>query len=66
MSAPVAIEIFGGKFDPERLRLPMNLIPALRRMPASDARDWTAIRGWASGLVTMLQLNDQQSMINSQ
>ena len=48
--APVAIEIFGGKFDPEQLRFPMNLIPALKRMPASDVRDWTAIRAWASGL----------------
>ena len=28
----------------------MNLIPALRRMPPSDVRDWTAIRTWASGL----------------
>lgn len=53
--SPVAIEIFGGKFDPEHLRFPMNLIPALKRMPASDVRDWTAIRAWASGLVPLLQ-----------
>jgi len=48
--APVAIEIFGGKFDPTKLSFPMNLIPALKQMPASDIRDWAAIRGWASDL----------------
>jgi menaquinone-dependent protoporphyrinogen oxidase len=53
--SPAAIVIFGGKFDPEHLRFPMNLIPALKRMPASDARDWTAIRAWASDLVPLLQ-----------
>jgi menaquinone-dependent protoporphyrinogen oxidase len=47
---PIAIEIFGGKFDPTALRFPYNLIPALKQMPASDIRDWTAIRAWASGL----------------
>lgn len=57
---PMAIEIFGGKFDPEKLRFPDNLIaklPAspLRNMPASDARDWTAIRDWASNLATQFQ-----------
>jgi menaquinone-dependent protoporphyrinogen oxidase len=55
--APVAIEIFGGKFDPAKLRFPMNLIPALKQMPASDVRDWTAIRAWASGLAAQLALS---------
>lgn len=49
---PVAIEVFGGKFDPATLRFPYNLIPALKHMPANNIRDWTAIRAWASGLVT--------------
>ncbi len=57
---PIAIEIFGGKFDPAKLRFPDNLLallPAspLRKMPASDVRDWTAIRAWASNLATKLQ-----------
>ena len=39
------------------LRFPMNLIPALKQMPASDIRDWTAIRAWASDLVTQLEGN---------
>ncbi len=33
--------IFGGVVDPERLRFPFS------RMPASDTRDWDAIRAWA-------------------
>ena len=52
--APVAIEIFGGKFNPTQLRFPLNLIPALRKMPPSDIRDWAAIRTWASGLADQL------------
>ena len=52
--APVAIEIFGGKFDPAKLRFPMNLIPALKQMPPSDVRDWAAIHAWAIGLTAIL------------
>ena len=52
---PAAIEIFGGKFDPEKLTFPHNLVPALKKMPASDIRDWTAIRAWASTLAAQFQ-----------
>ena len=52
---PAAIEVFGGKFDPAHLRFPYNLMPALKQMPASDIRDWTAIRAWASNLAARLQ-----------
>jgi len=41
---PVAVTIFGGVVQPSALRFPLS------RLPASDARDWEAIRGWASGL----------------
>ena len=51
---PVAVELFGGKFDPARLTFPYNLIPALKRMPVSDIRDWDVIRNWGGGLVDML------------
>ncbi len=47
---PVSVEIVGGKFDPTKLRFPYNLIPALKKMPASDLRDWVAIRAWAKSL----------------
>ena len=57
---PAATELFGGKYDPAKLRFPDTLLaklPAspLHKMPASDIRDWTAIRTWASNLVTQLQ-----------
>lgn len=48
--APSARAVFGGKFDPATLRFPMNLIPALKKMPASDIRNWEEIRTWALGL----------------
>jgi menaquinone-dependent protoporphyrinogen oxidase len=51
---PVAVELFGGKFDPARLTFPYNLIPALKQMPVSDIRDWDAIRAWANGLTEIL------------
>ena len=38
---PVAVAIFGGVVDPDKLRFPFS------HMPASDARDWDAIRAWA-------------------
>ncbi len=48
---PVTVEVIGGRFDPQNLRFPWNLIPALKNMPATDFRDWNAIRAWASSLV---------------
>lgn len=52
---PQSIAIFGGKFDPQKLTFPHNLVPALKTMPASDVRDWTAIRAWASDLAVQFQ-----------
>jgi menaquinone-dependent protoporphyrinogen oxidase len=57
---PVSLELFGGKYDPARLRLFDKLLaglPAspLRHMPASDLRDWTAIRAWANNLAIRLE-----------
>lgn len=52
---PVAHEVFGGKFDPAKLRFPYNLVPYLKRLPASDIRDWTAIRAWTSSIVEKLE-----------
>jgi menaquinone-dependent protoporphyrinogen oxidase len=54
---PVTLGVFGGKFDPAKLRFPLSFLPALKQMPASDIRDWTAIRAWASNLPAALQLN---------
>jgi menaquinone-dependent protoporphyrinogen oxidase len=48
---PVALEMFVGKYDPTK--------PGLgfleRLMPASDRRDWDAVRAWAIALPTELQ-----------
>ncbi len=52
---PAAIEIFGGKFEPAKLTFPYNLVSALKNMPASDLRDWTAIRAWANTLAAQFQ-----------
>jgi menaquinone-dependent protoporphyrinogen oxidase len=38
---PLTIAVFGGVIDPRTLRFPFT------RLPASDARDWDAIRDWA-------------------
>ncbi len=53
--SPVSVELVGGRFDPTSLRFPYRWLPALRAMPASDLRDWEAIRAWASGLVARLR-----------
>jgi menaquinone-dependent protoporphyrinogen oxidase len=56
---PVDVALFAGKFDPKTLRFPDNLLtvlPAspLHQRPASDKRDWTAIRAWAANLAAKL------------
>ncbi len=58
--APVAQEMFGGKYDPNKLNFSDKLIASLpasplHNVPASDVRDWTAIRAWADSLVAKLQ-----------
>lgn len=57
---PVAAEVFCGKYDPARLRFGDRLLaglPAspLHGLPASDGRDWTAIRSWAKELAGRLR-----------
>jgi menaquinone-dependent protoporphyrinogen oxidase len=51
--APVALEVFGGKYDLAQLRFPISLFAG--KEPASDLRDWTAIRTWASNLAAKLE-----------
>lgn len=61
---PQAIAIFGGKFDPQKLTFPYNLLPALKRMPASDVRDWPTISAWANDLVVKFQLASVETGID--
>jgi menaquinone-dependent protoporphyrinogen oxidase len=51
---PVAVQVFGGKFDPAKLGFPWKLIPAMKKIPASDIRDWAAIAAWAHDLAARL------------
>jgi menaquinone-dependent protoporphyrinogen oxidase len=57
---PSAVELFGGKYDPAKLRIPDSLLEALpasplHGMPASDARDWNAIRAWSHNLAAQIK-----------
>lgn len=45
---PVSLEMFGGKYDPLKLRFPVKLL--VGKEPASDIRDWKAIRSWADAI----------------
>ena len=49
---PVAVEVFGGKYDPAKLRFPISLFAG--NEPASDLRDWSVIHTWASNLAARL------------
>jgi menaquinone-dependent protoporphyrinogen oxidase len=46
---PVAVDVFGGKVDPDTLRFPDNN-PAFKQMGQTDLRDWDAIDEWARSL----------------
>jgi len=50
---PITLELYGGKYDPAKLRPPINWFAG--KEPASDLRDWTAIRAWASNLAAKLE-----------
>jgi menaquinone-dependent protoporphyrinogen oxidase len=54
---PAVVEVFGGRFDPARLRFPYSFLPAMKKIPASDIRDWTKIKSWAENLPALLKLN---------
>ena len=49
---PVEVKMFGGKYDPAKLRFPLSLMAG--QVPASDIRDWGAIQAWAGGLTSIL------------
>ncbi len=53
--SPMAVKVFGGKFDPTALGLPFTLLPALKKIPAADIRDWNAIDAWGKELAANFQ-----------
>jgi menaquinone-dependent protoporphyrinogen oxidase len=55
----IALKVFGGKYDPDKLRFPDSLLKSLpasplHAAPASDLRDGKAIRTWANDLAAKL------------
>ncbi len=57
---PVAVEMFGGKYDPAAMRFPDTLLAIIPGSPlykslATDLRDWEAIRAWANSIADMVQ-----------
>ena len=56
---PVSTELFGGQYDPDKLRFPDTLlgkVPAspLYQAPANDLRDWDAICAWVNDVAKRL------------
>lgn len=51
--SPAAIQVMGGAFDPAKLRFPINLLAG--KEPATDIRDWPAIRTWATSVANNLK-----------
>ena len=51
---PDVLEVFGGKYDPAKLGFPLKAFAG--KEPATDIRDWIAIRNWADGLPEALKL----------
>jgi menaquinone-dependent protoporphyrinogen oxidase len=49
---PVALKMFGGRYDPSKLRFPIKQLAG--DAPPTDIRDWTAIRAWAADLKPIL------------
>lgn len=57
---PIALEMFGGRYDPSKLGLSHRLLAALpasplHGLPASDVQNWTTIHAWASDLAEKLR-----------
>lgn len=53
---PLTVEILGGKFDPQALGGLMKMFA--KSEPATDIRDWEAIRQWAQGLLPLFSKVD--------
>ena len=50
---PLAVEVFGGKYDPSKLGFPLKLFAGAA--PASDIQDLAAVRAWADSLAVKLE-----------
>lgn len=50
---PVEVEMFGGKYDPAYLKFPLKMMAG--KTPASDIRDFEAVKAWAGKLAEKLK-----------
>lgn len=55
---PAEIHIFGGRWSTASLPFPMSLLthlPAMKKIPPADVRDWAAIRTWTLGIAQQIK-----------
>ena len=55
---PAELRVFGGRWSTANLPFPMSLLtrlPAMKKVPASDVRDWAAIRTWTLGIAQQIK-----------
>ncbi len=55
--SPVAQHIVGGRFDFSKLGFPYSLIPALKKIPPTDVRNWNVIRELGAKFAQDFQAN---------
>ena len=53
---PRVVELFGGRIDPSHLHFPFS------KIPAGDARDWSAITAWGEALPEALGLASEPAV----
>ena len=59
--SPVSMGVFGGRLEYGRLKWwAVLFVMLIIQAPAGDRRNWAAIRAWAAGLPTALQLEAPQ------
>ena len=54
------VHVLGGRFDVRRMPAPLSLLhrlplPALRKIPMTDIRDWVEIRAWARSVALQIK-----------
>ena len=55
---PADLQIFGGRWSTATLPFPFSFLtrlPAMKNVPASDIRDWPAIRNWTLAIADQLK-----------
>lgn len=53
---PVAVTMFAGKLDPEKMSFVERTMTKMLKVPIGDFRDWDRIREWGRGLISALKI----------